>query len=106
MKITFKGWSREIKEHVHFVKPIQNTGTSLRPSLGGPLTWDGALHAHGKIDNLNLGGAFLVEFDFEDKELENWLSVYVKTNPENAIRMLSVAHAEAVVALFNKSDNG
>ena len=68
-------------------------------SAGEPLEWDGPLTAHGKLSNLGLSGSFLVELAFEEQEIQNWLTEYVKAHPENALRVLARAQAEATIAL-------
>ena len=100
MKMTFRGWRREVKPHTHSVTPVQFTGTRYVPQgAGQPLAWDGPFHALRRVTNLGLGGSFLVDFDFNEEELENWLTEYVKANPAKALRILASTQAEAIIAI-------
>jgi hypothetical protein len=100
MKMTFRGWRREIKPHTHTVTPValHNQTYHIQSGLES-LTWDGPRRAFGKVDKISLGGSFLIEFEFDDQELQNWLTEYVKVNPETALHMLATAQAEAIIAL-------
>lgn len=100
MKITFRGWNRQVMVHEHSVKPVP--GTYVRHPVGkagSPIQWSSALQANGKIDDLHLGGDFHVQFDFGAAELRNWLTKYAAEEPEAAIRLLAEMQAEATIAL-------
>ena len=64
------------KPHTHKVAPVmlQNNRFRSQP-VDGPLQWHAPLSAYGKVSNLGLSGAFLVEFTFEEQELRGWLDV-------------------------------
>ena len=99
MKLNFRGWGREVKPHTHTVTPVKYSSGKYVPESGQPLTWNGPFNALGKVNHLSLSGAFLVEFTFEEQELRNWLTEYVKAHPASAVRLLAHAQAEALIAL-------
>ena len=105
MKITFKGWRREKKIHARQIAPIEALADGNQQIVKNrtDLRWHGPFAAYGRVSGLALSGAFLVEFNFEEVELKNWLSTYCKARPESAIRLLAAAQAEAIVALTSKS---
>jgi hypothetical protein len=85
MKLTFRGWQREVTPHSHSVIPVEFIKERYSSKgAGQPLTWNGPLSAFGKVTGLGLSGSFLVEFEFEAPELRNWLEQYVRGNPEAA----------------------
>jgi hypothetical protein len=101
MKLIFNGWSRTVYTHEHDVLPIKG-GPNRRAPIGKanePLCWDNTLSARGRINNISLTGDFLVEFQFEASELRNWLSLYVKESPKDAIRLLAEMQGEAMINL-------
>jgi hypothetical protein len=53
---------------------------------------------------LALNGSFLVRFDFEQKELRNWLREFVKAKPEAGIRLLAEMQGEAILALAKQTE--
>ena len=63
------------------------------------MAWSGPFRALGKVNDLSLSGSFLVEFTFDEAELRNWLTEYVKAHPASAVRLLAHAQAEALIAL-------
>lgn len=102
MKMTFKGWKREMIVHEHAVAPVTQHGTRYSADKEGePLEWNTETQALGKVEGLALNGAFLVEFDFEVAELRDWLMKFAVAQPEVALRLLGAAQAEAMIALAN-----
>jgi hypothetical protein len=100
MKMLFKGWRREVMDHPHDVIPVTLSGATFHPGeADDPLTWHAALKAFGKVVDMSLNGAFLVEFTFEQEELRNWLRRFVQSKPEAAVRLLSEMQGEAILAL-------
>lgn len=99
MKIKLRGWEREVVQHEHSVKPVRHGSDGYQALKAGPLLWHDANSAYGKVDKLSLTGAFLVKFEFEDAELENWLIAHAKKNPADALRLVAKAQAEAIIAL-------
>ena len=103
MKLHFRGWKREVFEHHHSVIPVAHKNNMFTPGeTDDPLTCDSALHAFGKVEGLGLSGAFLVQFEFEQDELKDWLRQFVKAKPEAAIRLLSEMQGKAILALAKK----
>jgi hypothetical protein len=102
MKIKFRGWSRAVYPHNHEVIPLTGGPNRRHPEgkADDALHWDSALSARGRINGLALTGDFLVEFQFNTRELRNWLSVYVTEHPEEAVRLLSEMKAEALIHLI------
>lgn len=106
MKLVFRGWQRELKEHNHLVAPVDfKGGEYVAKSQNQPMTWNGPFSALGKVNNLSLSGAFLVEFEFQEKELQSWLEQYVKADPASALRLLAQAQAEALIALSRQTNS-
>ncbi|QKK98379.1 hypothetical protein GEV38_21495 [Pseudomonas sp. 13159349] len=103
MKLTLRGWGRETTQHHHLVKPVANETKGYHPKAQGPIFWHDAVTAYGKIEKAALSGSFLVEMKFEDIELENWLTQFAKLKPEEALRMISRAQAEAIIALHTSA---
>lgn len=98
MKLEFTGWSRTVFKHKHNVQPVSQKG-GFRPEGDGPIKWHKPLCAAGKLDGLSLSGDFLVQIEFEEAELRSWLLAYSKGSPEAALRLISEAQAEAIIAL-------
>ncbi len=97
MKITFKGWKREVIEHVHEVIPVDRTSTGGYRSNDkkDSLEWTSPTHATGRLNDLGLSGDFLVDFEFNKQELTSWLKQLVQNESVYAIKLLSKLQAEA-----------
>jgi hypothetical protein len=107
MEIEFRGWKREIVEHVRDVIPVRLSDKSYTcGNSGDSITWMNSLTALGRVNDLGLSGSFLVEFKFTELELRNWLSQFVLSEPEAAVRLLSEMQAEAIIALTKRNDEG
>lgn len=105
MELAFRGWKREQKEHSHSVMPVTMANGQYMPGdEGDPLTWTSGLVAYGKVEDLGLSGSFLVEFNFDQKELRNWLKQFVISKPEAAIKLLAAMQGEAILALARKME--
>ena len=105
MKMIFRGWGKErIGPHVHVVRPVKKnkSGDYNADKTDGPLRWVDSLKARGQVVGLGLSGNFLVEFDFEQEELKNWLQRFVKAEPEAALKLMAEMHTEAILALSRK----
>jgi hypothetical protein len=108
MNVHFRGWKREVKPHIHPVTPVKKLLSGSYRTEGDesqPLNWRTPLQALGKVEDLALTGAFLVEFNFTEEELKNWLKKYVEAEPEAALRLLMKMQAEATIALANKAQS-
>lgn len=99
MKITLRGWGREVTQHHHSLKPVSSDAKGYKALPAGPVFWHDALSAHAKIEKASLSGSFLVEMKFEQAELENWLTQFSKQMPAEALRIIAKAQAEAIIAL-------
>lgn len=104
MKLQFRGWRRQVTAHNHEVVPVTCSGNYQAGEFGDPLTWNSALDAFGKVDDLALSGSFLVQFSFEQDELRNWLQTFVQSKPEAAIRLLAEMQGEAILALAQRTE--
>lgn len=103
MKLSFRGWQREVTPHRHWVTPVKLENGRYRTIEGEQsLAWAGPFSAFGKVNDLGLSGSFLVELEFEEKELRNWLAQYVKAAPASAVRLLAEMQAEAIIALSSQ----
>ena len=106
MKITFLGWSRIVKgAHTHVITPVSFDGNTYTPDDDGGthLDWHTSECSYGRIEDLSLSGAFLMKIEWDDIELKNWLKRFVAEKPESAIGILAEMQAEAVLALFRKT---
>lgn len=104
MKITFRGWGREVFPHEVEVTPVKKANGTFYPAdRGKSLRWDGALTAYGKVDGLALSGAFLAEFTFTEAELKDWLRSYLAEQPESALELIGSVQAEAIRRLARNS---
>ncbi|MCC5849664.1 MAG: hypothetical protein JJU29_16395 [Verrucomicrobia bacterium] len=104
MKITFRGWKREVTRHEHAVAPVTY---NKRYSAGGydqPLKWYSANRAYGKVQKLSLGGDFLIEIDFTSIELVHWLDAYIKEHPKEALRLLTKKQSVAIETVLAPED--
>jgi hypothetical protein len=99
MKVTFRGWEREVHAHNHVLKPVKHTSQGFVESKKGSLSWHDGLSAYGKIERVSLTGSFLAEFEFDQAELRSWLLKFAESNPAEALRLMSEAQAEAIIAL-------
>jgi hypothetical protein len=107
MQLQFRGWRRETTVHQHTVIPVVSHGSNLVPVADGSqaMTWNADYSTYGKVDKLALSGSFLVQLKFEEKDLEAWLSKYVHTEPERAIKLLAKMQAQAVINLTKELAN-
>ncbi len=104
MKITFRGWGREVYPHNHTAAPVKlRNGRYCNGKSGEPIKWKSATHALAKLTRLSLSGSFLLDMQFEPVELRSWLKQYVKEEPEDAARLLGEMQGEVMVALARKA---
>ena len=97
MKVTFRGWRREVYPHEVQVTPVAVNGGSYRILEGRKsLAWSDGMTAVGKVSDLALSGAFLAEFEFTQSELRSWLTSYLISNPEDALRVIAAAQGDAI----------
>lgn len=90
--------------HKHNITPVDDSTGSYRAlSVDQPFVWNGPLTALGKINNVALTGSFLLQFEFEEIELSNWLETYARANPEAALRLIGKIQPEAIIALSQQS---
>ena len=99
IKVILRSWDREVHAHKHIVKPVEHTANEFVEGKKGPLRWHEGLCAYGKVENLSLSGSFLIQFEFEQAELKSWLLRFAESNPAEALRLMSEAQAEAMIAL-------
>jgi hypothetical protein len=100
MKLTFRGWKREVKPHTHKVTPVAFSNGNYRvQGADAPVHWNNSRSALGRVTNLGLSGSFLIEFEFEPEELRSWLEQYAKESPADALRMMAGVQVEATIAL-------
>ena len=99
MKLTFRGWSREVNVHTHPVTPVSQNKKAYVTEAMGPVKWDDASTVLGRIDDVKLTGSFLVEVSMEQAELTSWLKAFAKEHPESALKLIAEAQAEALLAL-------
>ena len=103
MDLRFRGWHREVHVHDHGVSPVTDRDGGYYVSSSETLLWHNSTLAYGKVDNLSLSGCFLIEFHMEPEELSDWLRTYAREHPEEALRLMAAAQAEAVIALASRS---
>jgi len=57
MKITFRGWRREVVKHTHEVVPVEATSTGyVSGNENAPIEWNSSTQVIGKLNNLALTG--------------------------------------------------
>lgn len=90
--------------HSHDVLPITGGGQHRHPigNAGEPVQWDDSKRVRGRVNGLGLSGDFLVELEFVPQELKSWLSAFAREHPVDALRLLSEAQADAIIALSSK----
>lgn len=93
MKLTFRGWRREVYPHEHKVIALPS---SYPQKPGRPLRWTSPMKARGRINKLALSGDFQVDFEFTEAELKNWLTAYIEAEPEKAFALIAKAQAAAI----------
>lgn len=104
MKMELNGWSRSVVTHRPKVVPVKRepkgyTASTMKP---GPIVWHAPLRASARLENLNLTGDFLLDMAFEEAELRSWLLAYAKGSPEQTLRLIAEAQAEALISMFEK----
>jgi len=96
MKLTFRGWRREVWPHTHDVIPVKKD-ESYRPiDRRRTVHWAEAMTAYGKLEGLALSGNFLVEFNFTETELRSWLTAYFMADPQAAQRLVAAVQADVI----------
>lgn len=106
MKMTFRGWRRELTAHKHNVAPVDFANNKYRAqAVDQAVTWNGALSALGKVTNLGLSGSFLVEFSFEKAELQSWLEKFAEAHPAEVLHMLAPIQANAIISLTKATES-
>jgi len=97
MRLTFRGWKREVVVHNHDVMPVVYTSTGYKSAgPGQPIYWSSPTHAVGRVNELGLSGDFLVDFEFHDDELVHWLRQKIKKDPLTTAKLLAKLQLEAV----------
>lgn len=106
MKITFRGWGREVYTHEKEAVPVYKDGPSGRftaGKTGEPVKWDSDTTVYFKLRALGLTGDFLVQVEANESELRSWFKKYVKSHPEDALRFISEMQSEAIVEMIRLS---
>lgn len=97
MKITFKPWESPGQAKTHTVQSVVSYGETLNVQ-SGPIEWSGQNSALGKIDEVNLKGTYLLDFEFQESELRSWLKNFIAENPAYSVQLLAEAHAALLIA--------
>lgn len=97
MKLTLIGRSRHVVTHVRKVAPF---ASKILQRPGRPLTWETPWKARGVLRNLALSGDFNVHFEFTEAELKNWLSTYIRDEPQKALELMSKVQLDAMRKLL------
>jgi len=86
--------------HTHAVNPVRSSGRSFYSIEDeSHLTWTKALQAYGRIEGAALSGTFLVDFQFTEQELKNWLTKYIEEQPHEAFKLIAEAQTDALAKL-------
>lgn len=99
MKLIFQGWGGGGKTHAHALTPIQFKNGGYSVTSEGPVDWLSSTEIVARVGNLRLTGDYLVKIEMESKELINWLAVFAKEQPEQALAIINQAQTEALIAL-------
>lgn len=104
LKITFRGWKREVKEHAREVRRVikDAKGDFTAGKKDDSLEWDDGFTAFGRLDDLALTGSFLVELNFSAEELKDWIRKYIADKPKEALKLLARMQAEAIIEVSNR----
>ena len=104
MKVTFRGWRREVYPHEVKVTPVVLERDRYRAIEGRrSLAWHDGMTTFGKVSDLELSGAFLARFEFTPSELKSWLTNYLISNPEDALRLIAGAQGDAIRKLTKQA---
>ena len=102
MRMTFRGWQREVVPHEHAIIPVALHDDTFT-ALGKPhLQWEDTHTAYGKMEEARLSGSFLVKFEFEEAELVSWLRKYAEAQPARALGLVADIQAKALIALAER----
>jgi len=106
MQLTFRGWERHVLTHEHPVSPVQRNGCNYEVAKPkGPIQWNDPTTAYGLVSDLRLSGRFLLDLQFDEEELNNWLRVYVRAEPLKALKLLAELQLEVIEMLpFNEPE--
>jgi len=105
MKIMFRGWRREVVPHNRTAQPVvRGGGKYTQGKSGDPLVWDSANRTYARLEKLALNGSFLLQIDFDDADLRNWLKKFVAEKPEDALRLIGEMQVEALLALSGRGE--
>jgi hypothetical protein len=106
MKLTFRGWRREVWPHTHDVIPVRKEDGGYQPiERRRSIHWTDPMTAYGRLEGLGLSGNFLVKFQFTEAELRSWLTSYFMADPQAAQRLVASVQVDAIRRLV-KSANG
>lgn len=107
MKMELNGWSRSVTTHRPKVIPVDRAlrGIGAKKLKPGPIKWHTPFCASACLEGLNLTGDFLLDVTFEEAELRSWLLAYAKGQPEQALRIIAEAQAEAIIAMQPKPED-
>lgn len=105
MRLTFRGWKREVMVHRHDVVPVKRESQISYTPLTNrkSMSWTEGTTAYGKVQNLALSGDFLIEFTFSEAELRNWLTRLFEVDPERANAIVNEVQAKAIRRLSRQT---
>ena len=100
MRITFRGWGREVYPHGHDVTPVKKdfNGRFTPIERRKSVVFSDGMTAFGKFHDLELTGNFLAVFEFTEAELRSWLMSYFEKSPELAQKLISKVLADVAEA--------
>ena len=104
MKISFSKWETPDERITRSITAVVPYGETLIEQTG-PVEWTSSTSAIGKIENLNVNGSFLMEFEFQENELRSWMRRFITENPEYSVQLLAEAHGLLLIAGQNKKNN-
>ncbi|MEI4233594.1 hypothetical protein [Roseovarius sp. D22-M7] len=107
MQLTFRGWSRETKQHRHLLEPVQNKGKEFEVKKVATFTTKhGKFVSLQKASNLGLTGDFLVEVSLDRSEVKRYFEKLIEENPLEAVEILHNMLGKATVHALNERSSG
>ena len=102
MKMTFRGWSREVYSHKHDVAPVVMLGSNyVTGKVPDILVKDGEVSFQGKVTGLGLKGDFLVKFTLSDDDLNELVQKKVLQNPIESLAYVADLQAQVLKAALH-----
>ncbi|WP_442577145.1 hypothetical protein ACSBPH_08445 [Microbacterium sp. F51-2R] len=109
MELEFRGWKHDVRGRKHTVRAVgPRRVRSLLGEVDDPKTlvareesgpeFSSAWTARGYLEDLSLGGNYLVTFNLSRELLDTWLDAFIEESPADALAFLQAAVKRARAA--------